>query len=334
MCGVWESLTILFLSGPDDPAASAVTKELQRRGVAVVCFDSSSFPIGAKLTARSDDGVWRARICGEGIDLALDEVRCVWLCHPASFRFHPGMTSAERDFANREAEMALGGLLRGLDCLWVNHPEKVVAAEYKPLQLTVAAEVGLKVPRSLVTNDPDSVAEFFDECQGRVVYKPLSGGDLVGEDAMPLLVYTSVVERDHLRLTGALSAAPCLFQEHLTKQAELRCTVIGDEVFPVQIESQHAPESTVDWRRGYAHLRYRVYQLPRETREQCLRLTRQLGLVYAALDFVITPENELVFLEINPGGQWLWLESETGLPMTEAMADLLSGAVPAGANRR
>lgn len=327
-------MTILVLSGPDDSAASAVTKELQRRGAAVACFDSSSFPIGAKLTARSEDGVWRARISGEDIDLALDDVTCVWLCHPAPFGFHVGMTPAERDFAKREAEMALGGLLRGLDCLWVNHPEKVVAAEYKPLQLTLAAQAGLKVPRSLVTNDPDSVADFFDQCQGRVVYKTLSGGDLLGADAMPLLVYTSVVKRDHLRLTGALSATPCLFQEHLPKQAELRCTVIGDEVFPVQIESQHAPESTVDWRRGYAHLRYRVYQLPRETREQCLRLTRQLGLVYAALDFVITPENEHVFLEINPGGQWLWLESETGLPMTEAIADLLAGAVPAGADRR
>jgi glutathione synthase/RimK-type ligase-like ATP-grasp enzyme len=300
----------------------------------VVSFDSSSFPVGTNLTARSDDGIWRSRICGEGIDLPIDEVKCIWLCHPAPFQFHPGMTSDERNFASREAEMALGGLLRTLDCLWVNHPEKVVAAEYKPLQLTQAAGVGLNVPRSLVTNDPESVAEFFDQCQGRVVYKTLSGGDLIGADAMPLLVYTSVVERDHLRLTGALSATPCLFQEHLPKQAELRCTVIGDEVFPVQIESQHAPESTVDWRRGYAHLRYRVYQLPRETREQCLRLTRQLGLVTAALDFVITPDNEHVFLEINPGGQWLWLESETGLPMTEAIADLLSGAVPTGADRR
>jgi ATP-grasp ribosomal peptide maturase len=324
-----RALTILVLSGPDDPAASAVIEKLQRRGDEVARFDSSSFPIQTKLTARSDDGTWRVRIGGEKIDLALDDVRCVWLCHPAPFQFHPEMTPAERAFAGREAEMALGGLLRGLDCRWVNHPERVVAAEYKPLQLKIAAEVGFRVPRSLVTNDPDSVADFFEECQGRVVYKPLSGGDLTGPGAVPFLIYTSVVERDHLRLSGALSATPCLFQEHLPKLAELRCTVIGDEVFPVQIESQHAAESAVDWRRGYAHLRYRVYQLPRQTREQCLRLTRRLGLVYAALDFVITPENQHVFLEINPGGQWLWLESETDLPMTEAIAELLSEAASA-----
>jgi ATP-grasp ribosomal peptide maturase len=326
--------TILVVSGAEDPTVDAVTDELKRRGTAVVRFDSSSFPIGAKLTARSDDGPWRARISGEDFDVSLDDVRCIWLCHPELFRFHPDMTSAERDFANREAQMALGGLLRGLDCVWVNHPERVVTAEYKSLQLKLAAEAGLKVPRSLMTNDPDSVADFFDECQGRVVYKTLSGGALAGEGAMPLSVYTSVVERDHLRLTGALSATPCLFQEYVQKQAELRLTVIGDEVFPVQIESQHAPESAVDWRRGYAHLRYRVYRLPQETRERCLRLTRRLGLAFAAMDFVITPENEHVFLEVNPGGQWLWLESETGLPMTQAMADLLSGAALAGGDGR
>jgi len=316
--------TILVVSGAEDPTVDAVTDELKRRGTAVVRFDSSSFPIGAKLTARSDDGPWRARISGEDVDVLLDDVRCVWLCRPGLFRFHPNMRSAERDFANREAQMALGGLLRGLDCVWVNHPERVVTAEYKSLQLKLAAEAGLKVPRSLMTNDPDSVADFFDECQGRVVYKTLSGGALAGEGAMPLSVYTSVVERDHLRLTGALSATPCLFQEYVQKQAELRLTVIGDEVFPVQIESQHAPESAVDWRRGYEHLRYGVYRLPRDVRERCLRLTRRLGLMFAAIDFAVTPEDEHVFLELNPSGQWAWLEFETGLPMTQAMADLLS----------
>lgn len=34
-------------------------------------------------------------------------------------------------------------------------------------------------------------------------------------------------------------------------------------------------------------------------------------------------ENEFVFLEINPGGQYEWLEHETRLPFSETIADVL-----------
>jgi glutathione synthase/RimK-type ligase-like ATP-grasp enzyme len=163
----------------------------------------------------------------------------------------------------------------------------------------------------------------------------MSGIDLpTPEQAGPLSSYTTIVKRDHLRLAGAISATPCLFQEYVSKKTELRLVIIGSEIFPVQIFSQHVPESTVDRRRGYGRLRYRVYQLPRDVRERCLRLSDRLGLASATVDLVITPEDEYVFLGINPSGKWLWLETMTGLPMIRAMADLLSGEAPARRNDR
>jgi glutathione synthase/RimK-type ligase-like ATP-grasp enzyme len=315
---------ILVLSAPEDTTAERVRQELGRRGK-VLQFDPASFPLETKLTARSDVGAWQVHISGRDIELPFDDVTSVWVRRPGLFRFHPDLPPGERRFASREAQMAIGGLLRSLDCLWVNHPDRLGPAEFKPLQLKLAAEVGFEVPRSLITNDPDAVMSFFDDCDGRIIYKPLSGGDLPApDDDTRLSVYTSVVERRHLQTIEAVSLAPCLFQEYVPKKSELRVTVIGGEVFPVQIESQHAPESAVDWRRGYEHLRYGVYRLPRDVRERCLRLTRRLGLMFAAIDFAVTPEDEHVFLDLNPSGQWAWLEFETGLPMTQAMADLLS----------
>lgn len=318
--------TVLVLSGAGDTAAKSVMAELRGRGRPVACLDPASFPLESQLTAWSDGREWRASISASGRDLLFDDIGSVWFRHPPLFRFHSDMSPAERRFADREAQLALGGLLRSLDCLWVNHPDKVRAAEYQPLLLKLGTEAGFKVPRSLITNNSESALTFFDQCDGQVIYKPLGGADLPALDgAEPLSVYTSMVERDQLRLVDAVGATPCLFQEYIQKKTELRLTIIGDEVFPVQIDSQHTPECSVDRRRGYDRLRYRVCRLPRDVREMCLRLTRRLGLVFATVDIVMTPEGEYVFLGINPSGKWLWLESVTGLPMTQAMADLLSG---------
>jgi glutathione synthase/RimK-type ligase-like ATP-grasp enzyme len=323
--------TVLLLTGSGDTAAEAVEEELRRRRRPVARFDPASFPLEAKLTAWSGSQSWSGHISGSGIELPLDDIGSVWFHRPAQFGFHPDMSPAERRFADLEAQMAVGGLLRSLDCLWVNHPDKAAAARYEPLQLALGARAGFQIPRSLITNDPKAVLSFFGECEGQVIYKPLSSGDLTASaGAGPLSVYTSVVDEDQLRLGDAIGATPCLFQEQIPKKTELRLTIIGNEVFPVQIDSQHAAQSAVDRRRGYEHLRYRVCQLPRDIRQNCLELAGQLGLAFATVDFAITPANEYVFMGINPGGKWLWLEKATGLPMVEAMADLLSGA--AGSN--
>jgi len=50
-----------------------------------------------------------------------------------------------------------------------------------------------------------------------------------------------------------------------------------------------------------------------------------LGLVFGALDFVVTPDGQWIFLEINPNGQWFWIERQTGMPISTALAELLRG---------
>jgi len=328
-------MATLVVSGPADAATEAVVAEVRRRGSSVICLESASFPLESQLTAWLDGQAWRISFSFSGAELDFDDIGSIWFRRSPVFRFHPDLSPAERRFADHEAQLALGGLLQGLDCLWVNHPDNVKAAEHHPLQLKLGADVGFRVPRSLITNDSEAVLRFFDQCEGQVIYKPMSGADLPAQDdSGALSAYTSLVKRDQLSLVDAISATPCLFQEYIPKKTELRLTIMGEEIFPVQIDSRHAPECAIDRRRGYEHLRYRVSQLPRDVRERCLLLCDHLGLVFATVDIVITPENEYVFLGINPSGKWLWLESATGLPMTQAMADLLSGALPAARGRR
>lgn len=54
-----------------------------------------------------------------------------------------------------------------------------------------------------------------------------------------------------------------------------------------------------------------------------LALARRLGLSYCALDLVVTPSGDYVFLEVNPSGQYGWLESLTGLPITRELVRML-----------
>jgi glutathione synthase/RimK-type ligase-like ATP-grasp enzyme len=50
-----------------------------------------------------------------------------------------------------------------------------------------------------------------------------------------------------------------------------------------------------------------------------------LNLQYGAFDFIEKPDGELVFLEINPTGEWAWLENALGYPMRSAFIELFYG---------
>ena len=124
---------------------------------------------------------------------------------------------------------------------------------------------------------------------------------------------------DRVRLTANL------FQERVKKNVELRITIIGSVVFPVMIYSLRSERTRDDWRAHYPDITYgEHYTLPPQVEQACLNLVERLGLNYGAIDMIVTPEGEHVFLEINPVGQYLWLEKEIpSLPLTDTLIDLL-----------
>src|SRR6266487_2593611 len=316
--------TVLVLTQQLDFHADLVIAELNRRSVPVVRFDTADFPLRATLIARSQAGSWDGAIEAENRSIAFDQIASIWYRRPTPFELDPTLSSSGQQFASAEARMALGGLLRSVDCLWVNHPEKMVSADYKPFQLKVAGDCGLQIPTSLITNDPGAVLDFFECCKGEMIYKTLSGGMIVAESGEVVSVYTSRVTRDDLLDVGSrVRYTACLFQELVPKKLELRITVVGDHVFPAAISYMHPERAAVDWRTTYQDLQYGIYELPQEIHYQCLALVRKLGLSFAAIDMIVTPDDRYVFLEANPNGQWQWIERATGFPICETLVDLL-----------
>ena len=115
-------------------------------------------------------------------------------------------------------------------------------------------------------------------------------------------------------------------QNYVEKEFELRVTIVDDEVFACRIDSQLQEENhgKIDWRQGYDYgLRHSIFELPKEISEKCILFLRKMGLRFGCFDFILTPGGQYVFLECNPNGQWLWIEIETGMSISTAIAKSL-----------
>jgi ATP-grasp ribosomal peptide maturase len=310
--------TVLVLTERLDPTADLVVTELAKRGVPVFRIDTAEFPLSLAVTARLVAGTaWTTQLRSKLRSVDLDDVCGAYYRRPSAFEFPP-MADTDRRWAELEARIGLGGLLATLPN-WLNHPSRIGYAEYKPVQLAAAAVAGLGVPRTLITNDPDAAARFAAET-GPVIYKPFSSP--IERDGRRMFVYTSPVGDGDLA-DDAIRHTAHLFQEQLEKAYEVRLTVVDDQFFPARLTATSAA-GQIDWRSDYDAIEYAVASPPDHVRVGVCELLQSLGLRFAAIDFVVTPAGEWYFLDLNPNGQWAWIEQETGLPICAAIADALT----------
>lgn len=319
-------MTVLVLTHDGDTTADRVIAELAVRGVPVARLDQARIPMSVSLTGRISAGSsWSGSLADSGsapIDLA--SVRAVWHRHTRQFVVDERMSGPERAFAYGEARRGYGGILAALaDCLWVNDPMAAARAEYKPVQLAAAAAVGLKIPDTIITSDPAAAHAWAAELARPVVYKPLNGVWHADEDQARIIYTTPLSDIGEL-LDPAIAQTAHLFQEQIPKQHEARAIVVGERVFAVRIDasSQNARQ---DWRSDYDALTYAAIELPSATTGSLIALHQRLGLAYGAADLIYDASGEWVFLETNQAGEWGWLAAETGIPVANALADLMTG---------
>lgn len=317
-----ERTTVLILTDTEDATASRVAAELAMCGVPVARFDTADFPRRLRLNARIEGGGWRGYITDGQAEVSLTDVASVYYRRPTAFVVDEAMSGPERYWATAEARRGFGGVVQALPCLWVNDPVAAARCEYKPVQLAAAERCGLSIPRSVVTNDPEMAFTWVKDLAAPYVYKPLAGA-MHHEAGQMQLVYTQWLDNPDVVHDPALSRTAHLFQEWVDKAYEARVIVVGDRVFTVAIYGT-SDESQVDWRADYDALRYEVTSPPSPVRVALVALLRRLRLVYGAVDMVVTPDGEWVFLEVNQAGEWGWLAHETGIKVGSAMAKLLA----------
>lgn len=315
-------MTVLILADERDPQADYMVGQLTARGVSLCRVDTGWFPSQLSVTATLRGGQWCGRLTTPAHTADLEAITAVWFRSPTAYQFSAEWSPTERQHSAGEAKFGLGGVLMSLPATWVNHPTRIADASYKPLQLTAAAQVGMSVPGTLVTNDAHEVRAFATTAAEGLIAKTFGAPTIIEEGKRKVAFTRRVSDGDLADLAGVERTAH-QFQHWLPKAHDVRVVAVGSQLFAVAIHADSG-DGHLDFRRDYDACRYELVELPPGMADMIDRFMKHFGLIYGALDFVVDVDGTWWFLEVNPGGQFGWLEKETRAPITAALADLLA----------
>ncbi len=314
---------LLIISNKRDIHTDIVVERLRRRSIRFLRWNLEDFLQTHSISLGFGPHGWNGRLTAEGRTIDFAEVRAVWYRRPGTLIPDDSITDyADQQFAIREAQHLIRGMWHLLErALWINDPLANQRMSSKPLQLQIASEIGFAIPKTLLTNEPSEAEQFFRNVEN-VIAKPLSGG-FVERPGKVVHIYTNRILPENLAAIQDVRLTPTLFQEYVPKKLELRVTVIGQDIFCCAIDSQKSLRTRDDWRYDFENVPHFPWTLPKEIAEALRLMTRLGGLQFAAYDLILTPTGDYVFLELNPNGQWYWIEQITGLSITERLVDLL-----------
>lgn len=320
-----DAPVLLLTHSGDYYTIDLVEAALRRRGADALRVNTDGFPTSLSLTARFSARE-RSFVLGvNGRTVALDRVPAIW-----ARRLWPGALPVDVDprYAGHCRQQSRTAFFDTLSLLegarWVNAIPPMLRAESKLLQLKLAQDVGFSLPDTAVTNAPDEARALYARNDEGAVTK-LLGALSQTMNATGDFVYTSLLTDDDVADLEGLRLCPQIFQSLVVKQYELRVIVVGGRSFAGAIDTSHTSRGGVDWRQTEpgSGVKWSEASLPDDVQAKLYALCDALSLRYAAVDLIVTPEGEHVFLEVNPAGEWGWLERDLGLPIACAIADEL-----------
>ncbi|MEU6014381.1 ATP-grasp ribosomal peptide maturase [Streptomyces sp. NPDC047515] len=317
---------VLVVAEQLDASADMVVDQLNQRGVPVMRFDSADFPQKVSVTARhkSADAGWEGTLDDGHRSVRLENVRAVYYRRPGRPVIADTVTEPYATWARNQADAAMLNLLSALPVRWINNPHSDRIAVHKPQQLVAATRAGLRVPDSIITNDPDAARAFAARLNAPLICKPVLGGRLNTGTGRELMVATHRIDAaefdDSLRLTAHY------VQEAIPKQYEVRLVGLDGNMFAGTLVGT-SEKARTDWRTDYESIEYGTTTVPERVATAVRRFMASYGIVFGSFDLAVTPEDEWVFFENNPAGTWSWVENRTGSPIAAAHADYLQGAI-------
>lgn len=302
---------VLILTNPGDPHAFAIQEALRQKGAAPLVWHTPDFPTLQKGSLWLEPNRLDWELSGPDLLLSGNAPRTVWVRRPGSPSLPDRLHDDDRAFAMRECAHFLRCFQKsiGSDAFWVNPPGSLGRASLKTEQLRAAVSAGLKIPRTLCSNDPDRIRQFLHSSTAGVVYKPFFPATWESDNGRSVF-FTSELREEELLEEESVRACPGIFQEKVAKAWEIRLTVMGQHSFAVKLRSQEVERARVDWRAGLGTVPMEPVDLPHGIVAACRRLMADLGLVFGCFDLIVTPQGECVFLEVDEMGAFLWLEQE------------------------
>lgn len=324
-------MKVLIVTNSDDPTVDFVERKFRQRSVDYLRFNTDQAILNnAQSFEISGDPRTSTKVALSSgqVTVHANDIQSIWYRRPVTPRIADVVESPQaRQFAEEESLYYLRCLWKTLeDRVWVSHPWSISWANTKLHQLINAKTLGFTVPRSLATNDPQKALVFFEECGGKVIVKPFTVSSVEYGPQETVAIFTNRISKSDLEYLSSIRYCITFFQQEITKLKDVRVTVVGNDVYAASIDSQVDVNLITDWRRTTSRpKRWQAFDLPPDVQERCRKLVTLYGLNFGAIDLALTPDHDFVFFEINPNGQWAWLEIEADLPISQSLIALLSG---------
>lgn len=314
----------LIVTAKDDITSDYLIQKLTERSIEVFRFHPEDILKQFDVQLRVGSAGYHAEL----IDTATDRILDLSTIKAAYFR-KPKLPNEDSlgefpDFSKNEIHGTLSALWSAVPTnAWLNHPSQLRTASDKFRQLVAAREAGFTIPETLIDTRSHEILSFMRARTCETIGKAISIGTL--DPSGEHVVFTSSMTQNDVLTHFAARVIPMLLQERIMKAADIRVTVIGQKVFGVAIYSKD--NQAIDWRLESMNspegLRYETITLPAQITTMCIDLTSALGLRFSCIDLLLDRKNKYCFLEVNPNGNWAWLESKLGIPLRDAIIDLL-----------
>jgi glutathione synthase/RimK-type ligase-like ATP-grasp enzyme len=306
---------ILLCGIPTESPLALVSKALDKQNQPYVMLNQRKFSI-MKMQMEISNGQARGKLQLNGDSYQLADFSAIFT-RLMDYRFLPEVKDQPENSPDRQFTRNLFDTLTR----WAEvSPARVVnrvapmgSNFSKPYQAQLIKRFGFEVPETLITNDPELVRRFKAR-HGKVIYKSISG--------VRSIVQT--LSDDDMKRLDDIRWCPTQFQAFV-EGTNVRVHTIGEKVFATAI-STDATDYRYAHRQGSDYAELRAVDLSDELAEMCVKLTHGLGLAFAGIDLKITPENHVYCFEVNPSPAFSYYESNTGQPISEAVAEYLAGS--------
>lgn len=251
-------------------------------------------------------------LTSEGIEVPLEDVSVLWWRRMRANQQNSAdaANDHERRLVNNDCRGALGGMLAAtFTGRWVSSPEATDRAADKLYQLAVAREEGFRVPRTLVSQSRQEVIEFVRRT-GRVIVKPVLG-------ASGPLMFTQYLDDPSSIPEESFRVCPAVYQEYVPGTRHVRLNCFGEDMCAALIETDR-----LDWRPDL-NVPITKWEVPEPLARRVTAVLRRLDLRMGIIDIKLMPDGEPVWLEVNPQGQFLFLEPLLGEPLADRFLDFL-----------
>lgn len=312
---------VILITNTNDITIDYVVKELKNRNIMYYRLNTDNIPNNINIDFDFENENFKILDLYKKIELNLHDFNSVYYRRPVinSLDYLEEVSYNEKIYLQRELFAIFEGIYKILeDKFWLNNVYRIREAENKIYQLILAKNIGFNTPETVISNNFSTIEKIVEKYKYNNIIKSIKNGYIDDNK----VIFTSLIDGNVIK--NQISMFPNFIQNNIEKFCDIRCTIIGNDIFSAEILSQNEISGKIDWRRSKHILEHKKHKLPIDIELKCIELTKKLKLNYSAIDLVLDKNGKYVFLEVNPNGQWAWIENVLKFPISKKIVDILT----------